>query len=77
MKQQAGQVMSPRIHPPELNIQHVGQPCYGVPIAHLNAGKGPGYVFRGDSGQYMGVHGYIVCVIISNKIESPHVPISQ
>ena len=59
MEQNIGQMMPAGSQAPDVHIEHMRQPGYGMPVANGGRGKRPVYAFQGKSVADMSVVGYV------------------
>jgi hypothetical protein len=75
MKNEIHQVVPPRTHSEELNIQHVGEPRQGMPVTGMTRREGPFKTFHGQTGLYLRVLGDIHIIIIVDELMILHLPV--
>ena len=61
----------------ELNVQHMGQPGEGMPVAGMGGGQSPFDIFQAQTGFDMQIVCNVLVVVETNKIVVLHLPISS
>jgi len=63
MERQVGEVRRAGIQPEQLDIEHVGHPGQGMPIAGVVGGEGPECARPGQAGLHLWVLGDVILVV--------------
>ena len=61
----------------ELNIQHMGYPCQGMPVRFMTGGECPSDAFHRETMLNMTVIGYILGIIVANEVTTIDLPKRQ
>src|SRR5439155_4946791 len=74
MKDQAGEVVPPRLKSEKLHVQHVGNPGERVPIGRVTALHSPRDAFPLDSAKHLRVFGDVLRIVVIDKLVVEHRP---
>ena len=58
----------------KLTVQHVRQPCQGMPIAGMSGGKGPDKAFESQAGLHVMITGDVLNVVVADEVIMSHLP---
>ena len=72
MENKIGPMITARIQPVQIIIQHQGKPGQGVPETSLRGSQCPDDIGRGEAGLDMAVPQHIGVIVVMDKIESPY-----
>ena len=74
VKHQAGLVVAPGIETKELYIEHMREPCQGMPIAGMSGCKGPDKAFESQAGLHVMITGEVLNVVVADEVIMLHLP---
>ena len=77
MKQEIDQMMPCRFETKELNVQQMGDPGQGMPIAGIGGTQGPGQAFHGEAGLDIGIFCHIGAIVIIKERMILDMPVDQ
>src|SRR3954464_9676957 len=75
MEEQIRQVMQARVISEHLAVQHMREPCQGMPVRRVKCTKRPALVRRRKSAENMRIGGDVNRIIEIQELESTHRPI--
>src|SRR4030067_2263079 len=76
MEQYVNQMVGAGMKTEQLYIEHVGQPCKRVPVAHVHSCECPGDAFAGQPRFYMGIFSDVPPVIVVNELMITYLPVN-
>jgi len=59
--------MPPRVSPIELTVQHVRQPCQGIPIVGVGTGESPDGAFPSQACLKMRIFRHVLVVVVVDE----------
>lgn len=55
------------VHPKYLDVQHMGQPCEGMPVSGMKGGERPYKAIPSQSGLHIRIFGDIQVIVVVDK----------
>jgi hypothetical protein len=74
VEQEIGQMMPSRFQPKELNIEHVGHPCHGMPVCGITGRECPPNCLCRNTILDVDVFSYVWRIVIINEIALIELP---
>jgi hypothetical protein len=61
--------MPPRVESEKLNVKNMRQPCQGMPVASVAAGKSPGNRMYGQSIPDVRILSYVLGIVVTGELK--------